>query len=101
MPWVKLKPLIILKLEKVIEHVTNEEEDLSFLDEKIQVSASDGSPLSGGDGDPSSIHILKMKKRIVSALNNFQGIPFTIQVDNIPGRDLDLDLDDTQTVTKP
>jgi len=79
LPWVKLKPLIILKLEKVIEHVTNEEEDLSFLDEKIQVSASDGSPLSGGDGDPSSIHILKMKKRIVSALNNFQGIPFTIQ----------------------
>ena len=37
LPWAKLKPLIILKLEKVIENVTNEEEDLSFLDEKIQV----------------------------------------------------------------
>ena len=40
LPWTKLKPLIILKLEKVIENTTNEEEDLSFLDEKIQVGRS-------------------------------------------------------------
>ena len=38
LPWTKLKPLIILKLEKVVESITNEEEDLSFLDEKIQVA---------------------------------------------------------------
>lgn len=79
MPWTKLKPLIILKLELVIDTVASEEEDLSFLDEKIQVSASDGSPLTGESGEGCSMHIIKMKRRIVSALNNFNGIPFTIQ----------------------
>ena len=42
LPWTKLKPLIILKLEKVVESITNEEEDLSFLDEKIQVGYENG-----------------------------------------------------------